>query len=181
MLTLLEIEGVTLGGAKKRAPAKKTAKARSRRPREPGARGGGGGDGGSAAEESTGRDCYPGGPMAHKKGGGSSRNGRDSNAKRLGVKAYGGETVTAGSVIVRQRGTRIHPGDGVGKGGDDTLFALARGTGDVLRVARSQVRLGPAGQSSAHLRVRATTSSTHAWIVVFVVPAIVVRYLTFSR
>ena len=65
--------------------------------------------------------------MAHKKGGGSSRNGRDSNAKRLGVKAYGGETVTAGSVIVRQRGTRIHPGDGVGKGGDDTLFATRAG------------------------------------------------------
>ena len=65
--------------------------------------------------------------MAHKKGGGSSRNGRDSNAKRLGVKAYGGETVTAGSIIVRQRGTRIHPGDGVGKGSDDTLFALRPG------------------------------------------------------
>jgi large subunit ribosomal protein L27 len=65
--------------------------------------------------------------MAHKKGGGSSRNGRDSNAKRLGVKAYGGETVTAGSIIVRQRGTRIHPGDGVGKGSDDTLFALREG------------------------------------------------------
>ena len=65
--------------------------------------------------------------MAHKKGGGSSRNGRDSNANRLGVKAYGGETVTAGSVIVRQRGTRIHPGDGVGKGSDDTLFALRDG------------------------------------------------------
>jgi large subunit ribosomal protein L27 len=66
--------------------------------------------------------------MAHKKGGGSSRNGRDSNSKRLGVKAFGGETVTAGSVIVRQRGTRIHPGDGVGKGGDDTLFALREGS-----------------------------------------------------
>jgi large subunit ribosomal protein L27 len=66
--------------------------------------------------------------MAHKKGGGSSRNGRDSNAKRLGVKAFGGESVTAGSVIVRQRGTRIHPGDGVGKGSDDTLFALREGT-----------------------------------------------------
>ncbi len=65
--------------------------------------------------------------MAHKKGGGSSRNGRDSNAKRLGVKAYGGEAVTAGAVIVRQRGTRIHPGEGVGKGGDDTLFALREG------------------------------------------------------
>jgi large subunit ribosomal protein L27 len=65
--------------------------------------------------------------MAHKKGGGSSRNGRDSNAKRLGVKAFGGQNVTAGSIIVRQRGTRIHPGDGVGKGGDDTLFALREG------------------------------------------------------
>jgi large subunit ribosomal protein L27 len=65
--------------------------------------------------------------MAHKKGGGSSRNGRDSNSKRLGVKAYGGETVPAGSIIVRQRGTRIHPGKNVGKGGDDTLFALRDG------------------------------------------------------
>ncbi len=66
--------------------------------------------------------------MAHKKGGGSSRNGRDSNSKRLGVKAYGGESVSAGSIIVRQRGTRIHPGEGVGKGGDDTLFALREGS-----------------------------------------------------
>lgn len=66
--------------------------------------------------------------MAHKKGGGSSRNGRDSTSKRLGVKTFGGEAVTAGSIIVRQRGTKIHPGDGVGKGGDDTLFALRDGT-----------------------------------------------------
>ena len=65
--------------------------------------------------------------MAHKKGGGSSRNGRDSESKRLGVKAFGGQQVTAGSIIVRQRGTRIHPGEGVGKGGDDTLFALRAG------------------------------------------------------
>jgi large subunit ribosomal protein L27 len=65
--------------------------------------------------------------MAHKKGGGSSRNGRDSESKRLGVKAFGGQEVTAGSIIVRQRGTRIHPGDGVGTGGDDTLFALVDG------------------------------------------------------
>ena len=65
--------------------------------------------------------------MAHKKGGGSSRNGRDSNAKRLGVKASGGQVVPAGSIIVRQRGTKIHPGEGVGKGGDDTLFALREG------------------------------------------------------
>ena len=65
--------------------------------------------------------------MAHKKGGGSSRNGRDSESKRLGVKAYGGQEIPAGSIIVRQRGTRIHPGQGVGKGGDDTLFALVSG------------------------------------------------------
>lgn len=65
--------------------------------------------------------------MAHKKGGGSSRNGRDSESKRLGVKAFGGQRVTAGSIIVRQRGTRIHPGRGVGKGGDDTLFARVDG------------------------------------------------------
>jgi len=66
--------------------------------------------------------------MAHKKGGGSSRNGRDSASKRLGVKSFAGETVTAGSIIVRQRGTRVHPGAGVGKGGDDTLFARTAGT-----------------------------------------------------
>jgi large subunit ribosomal protein L27 len=65
--------------------------------------------------------------MAHKKGGGSSRNGRDSNAKRLGVKAFGGQQVPAGSIIVRQRGTKIHPGEGVSKGGDDTLFATREG------------------------------------------------------
>jgi large subunit ribosomal protein L27 len=65
--------------------------------------------------------------MAHKKGGGSSRNGRDSESKRLGVKTFGGHNVPAGSIIVRQRGTRIHPGAGVGKGGDDTLFALVPG------------------------------------------------------
>jgi len=65
--------------------------------------------------------------MAHKKGGGSSRNGRDSESKRLGVKTYGGQTVAAGCILVRQRGTRIHPGRGVGKGGDDTLFALVAG------------------------------------------------------
>ncbi len=66
--------------------------------------------------------------MAHKKGAAASRNGRDSNAQRLGVKAFGGETVGAGAIIVRQRGTRIHPGDGVKRGGDDTLFATLPGT-----------------------------------------------------
>ncbi len=65
--------------------------------------------------------------MAHKKAGGSSRNGRDSNAQRLGVKAYGGEQVSGGSIIVRQRGTRFHPGENVGRGKDDTLFALCAG------------------------------------------------------
>jgi large subunit ribosomal protein L27 len=65
--------------------------------------------------------------MAHKKGGGSSRNGRDSESKRLGVKAFGGETVSAGSILVRQRGTKIHAGRGVGRGGDDTLFATRAG------------------------------------------------------
>ena len=65
--------------------------------------------------------------MAHKKGASSSRNGRDSNAKRLGVKAYGGETVTAGSILIRQRGTSVLPGINVGIGKDDTLFALTDG------------------------------------------------------
>jgi len=65
--------------------------------------------------------------MAHKKAGGSSRNGRDSQAKRLGVKAFGGELISAGSIIARQRGTRIHAGDNVGLGKDHTLFALVDG------------------------------------------------------
>jgi len=65
--------------------------------------------------------------MAHKKAGGSSRNGRDSNAKRLGVKRFGGQRVAAGSIIVRQRGTRIHPGENVGVGKDHTLFARIDG------------------------------------------------------
>lgn len=65
--------------------------------------------------------------MAHKKGASSSRNGRDSNAQRLGVKRFGGQVVNAGEIIVRQRGTHFHPGVNVGRGGDDTLFALADG------------------------------------------------------
>lgn len=65
--------------------------------------------------------------MAHKKGQGSSRNGRDSNAQRLGVKRFGGEKVIAGNILVRQRGTKFHPGVNVKKGGDDTLFAVADG------------------------------------------------------
>ena len=65
--------------------------------------------------------------MAHKKGASSSRNGRDSNAQRLGVKRFGGQVVQAGEILVRQRGTKFHPGAQVGRGGDDTLFALATG------------------------------------------------------
>ena len=65
--------------------------------------------------------------MAHKKGQGSTRNGRDSESKRLGVKRYGGEFVRAGGILVRQRGTKFHAGDNVGRGGDDTLFATADG------------------------------------------------------
>lgn len=74
--------------------------------------------------------------MAHKKGLGSSRNGRDSNAQRLGVKRYGGQAVTAGSILVRQRGTRYKPGLNVGRGSDDTLFALCSG---VVRFANNRV------------------------------------------
>ncbi len=66
--------------------------------------------------------------MSKTKGGGSTRNGRDSQSKRLGVKRFDGQAVLAGTILVRQRGTRIHPGENVGKGGDDTLFALTEGT-----------------------------------------------------
>jgi large subunit ribosomal protein L27 len=66
--------------------------------------------------------------MSKTKGGGSTRNGRDSTSKRLGVKVYDGTAVNAGAILVRQRGTKIHPGDNVGRGGDDTLFATANGT-----------------------------------------------------
>ncbi len=66
--------------------------------------------------------------MSKTKGGGSTRNGRDSNAQRLGVKRFDGQAVNAGTILVRQRGTRIHPGENVGKGSDDTLFATATGT-----------------------------------------------------
>ncbi len=65
--------------------------------------------------------------MAHKKGGGSTRNGRDSESKRLGVKRSGGQLVKAGEIIIRQRGTKVHPGENVGRGKDDTLYATAKG------------------------------------------------------
>ena len=78
--------------------------------------------------------------MAHKKGGGSTRNGRDSNSKRLGVKRYDTQAVTAGTIIVRQRGTRIRPGTNVGLGRDHTLFALVDGTVKFEHVTRDKKR-----------------------------------------
>jgi large subunit ribosomal protein L27 len=77
--------------------------------------------------------------MAHKKGAASSKNGRDSHATRLGVKVYGGQAATAGTIIVRQRGTRWHPGVNVRRGGDDTLFALTNGTVKFHRMRGRQV------------------------------------------
>ena len=79
--------------------------------------------------------------MAHKKGQSSSKNGRESNAQRLGVKRFGGEQVRAGSILVRQRGTRFHPGDNVGKGSDDTLFALVDGHVQFTRWGRERKRV----------------------------------------
>lgn len=81
--------------------------------------------------------------MATKKGVGSTRNGRDSKAKRLGVKRFSGEAVTTGTIIVRQRGTHIHPGDLVGRGKDDTLFALAHGTVEFTRGLKRRVHIRP--------------------------------------
>ncbi len=77
--------------------------------------------------------------MAHKKGVGSSQNGRDSNAKRLGVKRYGGERVLAGNILVRQRGTKFHPGNNVGRGRDDTLFATSDGVVKFENLRRRRV------------------------------------------
>ena len=77
--------------------------------------------------------------MAHKKGQGSSRNGRDSNPQHLGVKRYGGQSVSGGTIIVRQRGTHFHPGANVGRGGDDTLFAKVDGVVQFTDRARGKV------------------------------------------
>jgi large subunit ribosomal protein L27 len=79
--------------------------------------------------------------LAHKKGGGSSRNGRDSNPQKLGVKVYGGQLVNAGTILVRQRGTRISPGVGVGLGRDDTLFAMVDGHVKYERVGKDRRRV----------------------------------------
>jgi len=87
--------------------------------------------------------------MAHKKGVGSTRNGRDSESKRLGVKKYGGETVKAGNILVRQRGTKFHPGNNVGIGKDDTLFALIPGKVKFERKSKTkqQVSIYPVAQA----------------------------------
>jgi large subunit ribosomal protein L27 len=79
--------------------------------------------------------------MAHKKGVGSSRNGRDSESKRLGVKKFGGERVRAGNILIRQRGTKWHPGSNVGRGSDDTLFSLIDGTVAFERKGRNKMRI----------------------------------------
>jgi large subunit ribosomal protein L27 len=79
--------------------------------------------------------------MAHKKGTGSTRNGRDSNAQRLGVKRYGGQEVKAGNILVRQRGTKIHPGNNVGRGNDDTLFSLVNGIVTFERLGKSRKKV----------------------------------------
>ena len=79
--------------------------------------------------------------MAHKKGTGSTRNGRDSNAQRLGVKRYGGQTVRAGNILVRQRGTKFHPGNNVGIGSDDTLFALVDGVVTFERKGKTRKKI----------------------------------------
>ncbi len=89
--------------------------------------------------------------MAHKKGTGSTRNGRDSNSKRLGVKRYGGQAVSAGSILVRQRGTKFHPGNNVGRGSDDTLFALIDGVVKFEYRKRGQKKISvyPVSESAA--------------------------------
>ena len=79
--------------------------------------------------------------MAHKKGAGSTRNGRDSNSQRLGVKKFGGESVRAGNILIRQRGTKVHPGTNVGIGSDDTLFALADGIVKFERMGKTKQRI----------------------------------------
>ena len=88
--------------------------------------------------------------MAHKKGASSSSNGRDSESKRLGVKRFGGQQVNAGEIIVRQRGTKFHPGENVGRGGDDTLFALAAGSVEFgVKRGRRMVNIVPADEVAA--------------------------------
>src|SRR5438128_5117142 len=98
--------------------------------------------------------------MAHKKGASSSRNGRDSNAQRLGVKRFGGENVNAGEILVRQRGTHFHPGVGVGRGRDDTLFALVSGQVEFgARRGRRAVSVVPAARTDSAVPAARTDSA----------------------
>ena len=100
--------------------------------------------------------------MAHKKGASSSRNGRDSNAQRLGVKRFGGQVVKAGEIIVRQRGTHFHPGLGVGRGSDDTLFALDAGRSPSAR--DGDARPSPSRPSRPEARTyRSADERTGRW------------------
>ena len=99
--------------------------------------------------------------MAHKKGLGSSRNGRDSNAKRLGVKVFAGEVVTGGEIIVRQRGTRFKPGDGVGIGRDDTIFAKSAGIVQFREGRRGRCHVEPSNASSARGERRRRRAARH--------------------
>jgi large subunit ribosomal protein L27 len=97
--------------------------------------------------------------MAHKKGVGSSRNGRDSNAQRLGIKRFAGQTVNAGTILVRQRGTRYHPGENVGRGKDDTLFAKATGVVSFLeRRNRRYIAIVPLVEQAAAAPETAATA-----------------------
>ena len=98
--------------------------------------------------------------MAHKKGASSSRNGRDSNSQRLGVKRFGGQVVNAGEILVRQRGTHFHPGVNVGRGGDDTLFALSAGAVEFeTRRGRRVISIVPAAASSTAGGATATVAT----------------------
>ena len=99
--------------------------------------------------------------MAHKKAGGSSRNGRDTAGRRLGVKKYGGEHVLAGNILVRQRGTKVHPGSNVGMGTDHTLFALTEGSVEFAtkRGGRVYVSVKPAAKGAARIGCRGGRSS----------------------
>ena len=104
--------------------------------------------------------------MAHKKGLGSSRNGRDSNAKRLGVKVFAGQTVTGGEIIVRQRGTKFKPGNGVGIGKDDTIYARAAGTVDFTRRPPRPRHLRRAGRVAPQPRSEFQTGGLRPPVVV---------------
>lgn len=97
--------------------------------------------------------------MAHKKGTGSTRNGRDSNAKRLGVKRYGGEVVRAGNIIIRQRGTQVHPGENVGRGSDDTLFALIDGIVTFERRGKNRKKVSVYSMATETASVAAAVSA----------------------